>query len=83
MRCLVVSATQSDTVICIGAADGAQPGQVLNVFRISIPDEFADEDLLREKIGTIEVVEVINAHFARVKVLSGDIQKNDIAERWR
>lgn len=83
MRGLVVNASESDTIICVGTADGAQPGQVMQVYRISIPDEFDDEDFIRDEIGKVEVVEVINAHFARVKVLSGDVQKHDIAERRR
>ena len=74
MRGQVVAMEPSGTVICIGRADGAQPGQVLDVYR-SEPRTYT-----RVKVGSITITEVIDDHFARAQVTDGRIKKNDMVE---
>lgn len=82
MRGQVVAMEPSGTVICIGRADGAQPGQVLEVYRIETRHNHKSPgpDYRRIKVGAVTVTEVIDDHFARAQVTEGKIKKNDVVE---
>lgn len=82
MRGHVVGTEQAGPVVCIGRVDGAQPGQVLDVFRVeyrhnhkSTPPSYN-----RVRIGSVTITEIIDDHFARVQVNEGRIKKHDIVE---
>ena len=82
MRGHVVELESGGPVICIGRSDGAQPGQVLDVYRTetvhhhkSTPPTYK-----RIKVGSVTINEVIDDHFARATVTEGRLKKHDIVE---
>ena len=69
--------------LCVGTNEGARAGQELDVFRYSRTKEAnpkAAPRFERKQVGRIEVIEVVDEHFARGKVLAGDLRVGDVAE---
>lgn len=82
MRGQVVEQSTGRTLICIGAKHGAEVGQKYSVIRfleVIAPDEGEDSYTI-EKVGTVQITEIVNDHFATVKLLSGDIEAKDMVE---
>jgi hypothetical protein len=83
MRGQVIAVEPNDLVICIGKSDGAQPGQVLDVYRAEYHPHNPKANMpayKRVKVGTVTIREVIDDHFARAQVTEGKIAKHDIVE---
>lgn len=82
MRGLVVGVVDQDVSICIGTRDGAKVGQELDVYRIvkqtSAPKGPSTYD--REKTGVVRIEEIFNEHFARARVVSGEVREGSVAE---
>ena len=85
MRGSIVHAANDQLVLCIGTADGAQPGQELTVYRVSEhPHGPKGPPMFQRKpVGTVRIDQVIDEHFARASVLSGAVKLNDIVELER
>ena len=69
--------------LCVGKRDGAEAGQQLDVYRYTRdftrnPKQGAH--FRRERVGRLEVTEIVDAHYARAKALEGGLQKGDVAE---
>lgn len=60
----IENADGSNLLITIGAADGAHSGQQFHVYHLNSNDGTESE------AGTVEVVEVVEAHKSRVKIIS-------------
>lgn len=83
MRGQVVQASVSDVVVCIGKRDGAEPGQLLNVYRVVLAEGVVEEGesiWSRAPVGKVKIENIIDDHFAKARVMDGDIAKNDIVE---
>jgi len=82
MRGHVVAMESAGPVVCIGRADGAQPGQVLDVYRVEYRHKHKSNlpSYNRVKVGSITITEVIDDHFARAQVTDGKLKKHDIVE---
>ena len=79
----VVQAAEGQTVVCIGEPNGAEAGQILDVYRAALNANIVEEGQsawVREWVGKVKVDEIIDEHFATVEVLEGDVMKNDIVE---
>lgn len=85
MRGQVVKAAGPDVVVCIGKADGAQVGQTLKVVRVierpGPPKGTAQFD--RRDVGRVTITQIIDDHFARASIASGDVKKHDLVELHR
>ncbi|MBL4909640.1 MAG: hypothetical protein JKX78_06385 [Alteromonadaceae bacterium] len=82
MKGQVVSTTNNNVVVCIGSADGATVGQKLDAYRF-VTGENSEEGanyFKKIRIGHVKISKIINKHFARVTVLDGDVQTNDMLE---
>ena len=82
MRGQVVEIKDDKTVVCIGKYDGAQVGQELKVMRFTpkIAPAEGEDSYIVSTIGKVKVVEIINDHFARVSLVSGEIRTHDMVE---
>ncbi len=84
MRGQVVSVSGSDAVVCIGSSDGARAGQTLNAYKMvekkSGGSAKTPPRWERVKVGTVSVLEVLDEHFARARVDSGEVKVNDLVE---
>ena len=82
MKGQVVSTKNDDVIVCIGTADGATVGQELAAYRFTVKQgaEEGSEYYNKVRIGHVKIKAIINKHFARVAVLDGEIQDNDMVE---
>lgn len=81
MRGQIVAFDTNEIVVCIGTKDGAEIGQELDVFRIALVDTSVEGyEFDKNFVGKVEIVSVVNEHFARAKVITGDLMKHDVVE---
>lgn len=84
MRGSVVDVTRGVVTICIGRADGARAGQILSVVRVtSVGAATRPMSFRRKNVGSLEITEIIDDHFAHATIISGRIAKNDLVELRR
>ena len=85
MRGTVVRAAGNDLVVCIGSADGAEPGQELTVYRVSEHPHGpkGPPSYRRTEVGTVRIQQIIDEHFANATVTSGTVERHDIVELRR
>lgn len=84
MRGSILKQTGDQYYLCIGKRDGAQVGQMLDVYRFkeAMPAMSAGDVPVfsKDMTGKITITEVIHEHYAKAKLLSGDVRKGDVAE---
>ncbi len=83
MRGQVVHVQRDAAVICIGRADGARTGQVLDVYRVrQLPGSPRSTvpNFRRERVGAVTINAIVDDHFARVEITEGRVARNDIVE---
>jgi len=77
----VIGASADGIYLCIGTADGAEPGQVLNVVRVTRDRRVNPKQgvrIHRERVGTVRVGTIVDQHFAQATILDGKVEKGDI-----
>jgi CRISPR/Cas system-associated protein endoribonuclease Cas2 len=79
MKGSVIDTYDSEIFICIGKKDGATVGQELDAYHI-VKVTRARAGYKRVFAGKIQITEIIDEHFAKAKVLSGKVDKDDIVE---
>lgn len=80
MKGSILEKEDSTVYLCIGKNDGAKVGQELDVYKvkvITIPKQATRTE--RNLVGKVKITEVLDEHFARAIVVSGSVEKNDIA----
>lgn len=86
MRGQVLEADAGALVVCVGEADGAQVGQVLEVVRhkrVSRSPKAAGPRFRREPVGQVRITELFDTHYAQAQVVSGKPKVNDTVELIR
>ena len=77
----VIEASAEGIYLCIGTADGAEPGQVLDVVRVTRDRSVNPKQGVRfhrEKVGKVKIDAIVEEHFAQATVLDGKVEKGDI-----
>ena len=83
MRGQVVDVEENEVVLCIGSKDGAKEGQTLDVYRFVVnkgATQEGDDPYRRNYIGEVVIGSVVNEHFARASVNSGEVKLHDVVE---
>lgn len=83
MRGKILESTGDGVYLCIGSADGATIGQELNVYRytkVANPQNRAKSNFRREETGKVKITDIVDEHYAKAKILSGDAKDNYIVE---
>lgn len=81
MRGQILDVTADGVYLCIGSADGAEVGQELKVYRIvRVPPIKTIPNYRREETGTVKITEIVDEHFAKAKILTGEARENYIVE---
>jgi hypothetical protein len=82
MRGQVVGVDKNEVVICVGSRDGAKQGQALSAYRVEYEEttQEGDDGLRREYVGEVIIDTIIDEHFARASISTGNIMKYDIVE---
>lgn len=86
MKGQVVKVNDGEVVMCIGSREGAKAKDEFRVMRSTfrtdvVEDGESDYELV--EVGRVEIVDVVDDHYAVAKVVTGDIQIHDVAERAR
>jgi hypothetical protein len=83
MRGNILESTSEGVYLCIGSADGATVGQELNVYKFTkIPGsgKQISSNFRRQETGTVKITEIVDEHYAKAKVLTGEAKENSIVE---
>lgn len=83
MRGSIVGADKTGPVVCIGKADGAEVGQVLQVYRVAFVAGQTKGAARRDAVGHVRIDHLFDDHFAHVSVVDGKPATNDIVELQR
>lgn len=86
MRGQILEADAGALVVCVGEADGAQVGQVLEVVRhkrVSRGPKAAGPRFRREPVGQVRITELFDTHYAQAEVVTGKPKVNDTVELIR
>ena len=86
MRGQVLEKQDETLVVCVGQADGAQVGQVLDVIRHKRRirhSRTGGPRYRRENVGQVRIVELFDGHYAEAEVISGSPKVNDTVELVR
>src|SRR3546814_5216944 len=82
----VCSSDLETLVVCVGQADGAQVGQVLDVIRNKRRirhSRAGGPRYRRENVGQVRIAELLDSHYAEAEVISGSPKVNDTVELIR
>ncbi len=77
----VIESSADGVYLCIGTSEGAQVGQQLEVVRLTRDTGINPKQgarFKREKVGTVRIDAIVDEHFARATVVSGQAEKGDI-----
>ena len=82
MRGQVVVATDSKVIVCVGYRDGAEIGQKLNAYRFFYTNTHGEggDTYERQNVGVVEIVKIIDEHYAKVKILEGKVTIADMVQ---
>jgi len=84
MKGQILHVSDAEAYLCIGSAEGAKAGQEFPVYRyIMLPGAGPKQtapSFKREAVGSVKITEVVDVHYAKAAILSGDIKVNDVAE---
>ncbi|MBI5593589.1 MAG: hypothetical protein HY881_24315 [Deltaproteobacteria bacterium] len=81
MRGQILESTGEGVYLCIGSADGAEVGQEYKVYKfVKIQGFNARPRYKREETGTVKITEIVDEHYAKAKILTGEAKENDIVE---
>lgn len=80
MRGQVLLVEGLNVYLCVGRSDGAQVGQELQVERIKVVPAPRNPQIKRSSVGRVRVSWLLEDHYARAEILSGDVQVNDVVE---
>lgn len=83
MRGQILEVNDNIAYLCIGSSDGASVGQELAVFkfgRVAVPAKFSGPIYKREEVGRVKIVEIVDEHYAKANVLTGEVNANYVVE---
>ena len=83
MKGSLMEVEKDGVYLCVGSSEGAIVGQQLDVFRYSrihSANPKSGPRFKRMRVGKIEILELVDEHFARAKALEGKLKEGDMAE---
>lgn len=81
MRGQVLDVTDNGVYLCIGKKDGAEVGQEYAVYNFVRTGNFKTRPAYKKvDAGIIKLTEITDEHYAKAKVISGDVKSNYIVE---
>jgi len=84
MRGQVVEVTGDEALVCVGSADGAAVNQELTAYKLVNRNPGAPgrntPSWERVSVGTVRIVQVVDEHFAKALVTSGEVKVNNLVE---
>ena len=78
MRGSIVDKSAEGVVLCIGSKDGATVGQQLSVIKVTQGNPKGV--FLKQKVGVVTITAIIDEHFAKATVKTGQAELGQIVE---
>src|SRR5512136_2130599 len=87
MKGQILDVSDREAYLCIGSAEGAKAGQEFPVYRyvrLDVSPPYASPkqttpttpSFKRVSVGSVKITEVVDVHYAKANILSGDIKVN-------
>ena len=88
MSAQIVEANKNQVVLCIGSESAAEIGMQFSVFEVISTGSMTDgtDSYNLNRVGEVEIESIIGKHFARARILQGNIQKYNLVklgDDWR
>ena len=84
MRGQILDLDNGAATISVGAQDGVKPGQIFDVQHythvLGDSSQNRASNYSRSVVGKVQIIEVIDAHYARAQIASGKPSVNDVVE---
>ncbi len=83
MKGSIIEKEGSALYLCIGTNDGAEVGQELDVVRARRAPGGGKSGIVRferKQVGRLRIEKIVDEHFARARLLSGEGKKGDLVE---
>lgn len=81
MRGQILESTDDGIYLCIGSADGAKAGQEYKVYKfVRTPGTKSQPNYRKVETGTIKIIDIVDEHYAKAKILTGEAKENYIVE---
>jgi len=82
MRGQILESTGEGVYLCIGSADGAEVGQEYKVYKFVKMQNLKtmQPNYKREETGTVIITEIVDEHYAKAKIQTGEAKENYIIE---
>jgi hypothetical protein len=82
MRGQILESTSGGVYLCIGSADGAEVGQEYKVYKFVRMQDIKpmQPNYKRVETGTVTITEIVDEHYAKAKLLTGEAKENYIVE---
>ncbi|MBI5593588.1 MAG: hypothetical protein HY881_24310 [Deltaproteobacteria bacterium] len=82
MRGQILESTGEGVYLCIGSADGAEVGQEYEVYKFVRMQDLKTmrPNFKREETGKVKITEIVDEHYAKAKILTGEAKVNYIVE---
>lgn len=79
MRGQVVDINDGQVVICIGSEQGVAPGMAFDVYEVVFEGSMDDgtDSYRLEKVGVVELMSIVDSHFAKARVVSGSVERHN------
>ena len=78
----VVDVKSNQVIVCVGNSDGAEIGQLLDVYRVEyeVGTQEGDDGFRRVYMGELKVDAIVDKHFAKATISKGNVKKHDMVE---
>jgi hypothetical protein len=85
MRGSVVRTSDETIVVCLGSSERVEPGEQFTVYRTQYTGSIAEDTdhYSRKQVGEVRILKILDAHFARARITTGEVESGDIIEQVR
>jgi hypothetical protein len=78
----VVEASKDQVVLCVGGESAAKVGMEFSVYEVIYTGSMNDgtDSYNLNKVGAVEIESIIDEHFARARIVDGNIKKYNLVQ---
>lgn len=82
MRGQILESTDEGIYLCIGSADGAEVGQEYKVYKFvrTAETKSMQPNYKKKETGTVKITDIVDEHYAKARILTGEAKENYVVE---